>query len=148
MLFLIIPVLYLLLGTIIARQDYARRLNDSGTTELRAQKYAMYDKTLKNIKHTSGCWIGSYNYIYDGSDGKNCDCSKSGEWNTALRKRNKNISDEIPGPYRMLALWPLIGYHHFLTNGTPKASKIEISNEARIAQLEAELEMSPLKELK
>ena len=129
--FLIIPLIYLVIGTFLARNDYARRLAVHGSRDFSAEIDAKRGE-MNSLRHSSNCWRGP---TYRSRD-HDCDCSHRVRWKNL---RNEIVELEsghvkVTGPYPMLFAWPLLGFHGFLTGGTAKMKAL--SNDEYVKQLE------------
>jgi hypothetical protein len=137
MLLLIILISYLTMGALIARRDFAQRTLNCPDFEA---ELAAADRKICAIKHSNSCWLGTgYDRDPYGRRHK-CDCTKKIEWTKAKAQYNgaeaRAATHQVKGPYPMLFLYPAIGFHRFLTNGSVKGY-----NPALTAKLEKELGM-------
>lgn len=117
MIFILIPLVYLLIGTFIARATY-RPLSNERLDKLRLGE------------HKKHCWWGS-NY------GKSwrtahCDCG------LVPRSDTLSVRRDVFNPYIVLFAYPAIGFHKFLTSGGGTKSKVD---HGLISRLEKELEI-------
>lgn len=137
MLFLLIPLIYLIIGTIHGRNGYAKhRLailgEDAAAIATRAKA------SLDNISHGGDCWRGPRHK----STSHDCDCSRRKEWK-ALTDTVAHIASSgvVPRNYNLYAhvlAWPVLGYHAFLTGKPLPAQPVRPDYEL-IAAREKEL---------
>lgn len=130
MLFFLIPFIYFMVGTIIARHLYAVEAHALGSREvIEAAKIA-----LDNLAHGFDCYQKKGGLYY--SRNKACDCSKKQQWREL---RDKTVGNATPvSPYSTVFFWPLVGYHKFLTSGTVKKRGVD---HFEIERMERELEI-------
>lgn len=112
-------IAYLMIGSVLARRDYALRLTSANSIDHEstlAEKIAVQ----KGLTHTRGCWRGSLHK----STSHDCDCIHAVTWKRLDRQIAALQAGEIVvrSPYPMLFGWPLLGFHGFLTSGTVKGA--------------------------
>lgn len=114
-------MVYLTIGTLLARRDYAQRVLAAGNRDTTAE-IAAKEAQLKAIRHTNDCWRGP---VYKSMD-HNCDCRYSSHWNSLNRDIAALEADSIAvgSPYPMLFLWPVKGFDAFLRGGTVKTKAL------------------------
>lgn len=149
--FLLVPLIYMMIGTIIARRDYANRSSLS-ITRSHEENAAAIRGQMRKMSHGTNCYLGAnYKYKYDGSGGRTCDCSKShshAKLVSRLAAAEAGAAGNIDGPYAMLFGWPFIGYHKFLVSGNAGVERKEnarVELEAAIDRAEKELGIGSLK---
>ena len=126
MIFAIIPLVYLLLGTIIARAVYVRQYRGIGSESIEARQ------KLNDMVHGRDCYRNPGGHYYNTS--RNCDCGHKTEWRQLM-----NQVKPMSNPYATLLAWPAIGFHSFLTAPPPMSQSYDPELVARIErELEAE----------
>lgn len=138
MLIALILLAYLTVGMIVGRRDYARRvaLEDRAETY---QRLAALRKAQEALSHERSCWRGP---VYQSKD-RSCDCGNAGKWRSldrAIAAMEAETEGYVSGPYKMMVLYPMIGFHRFMTSGTYKAAQFNAEQlAAAIERQEKEL---------
>jgi hypothetical protein len=128
---------YLIAGTVIARQVYAKQylaLNSAG----KKNKIRELKSSINSMKHGASCYKNPDSSYYSLTRG--CDCNLSGAWRTKVDDLNDLKNEDKPtNPYLVLVSWPIFGYHKLLVGGVP--NQRENYDPELTARLEHELQI-------
>lgn len=137
----IILAVYLMFGTALGRHNYAKAVAHNAQVDV-SSMLAEKIKEQKSITHGTDCWRGSKH----NSTEHNCDCRHKPKWmllESDIQKLSAGVLP-LPNPYLMVTLWPLLGYHAFLTSGKYTVRPTPELTEAWVARVEKELNIPPL----
>lgn len=135
MIYILIPLIYFVIGTLIARSVYT-----SQSLSVDSSMSRDITRQLENMKHGSSCYRNPSSGYYNLSRG--CDCSRESEWK-ALTAKKREIEGKVTNPYLVLTFWPALGFHRFITGGAAKA----LAKRPNYREIERLEELNGFKEL-
>lgn len=141
MLFFIIPLIYIMVGMIVARQTYALQLHTYNSSDA-VRKVVAAREDLAKINHESSCYQRINGSYYNPN--RPCDCYSNNTkalWRSKQSSLNSLIAvapKKPSNPYKIMFLYPAIAVDAWVRGGKVKSGGV---NHDEIARLERELEI-------